>query len=167
MHELEFQHLLETARHRALTPAEQAGVDAWLAAHPEARAEWEEDRQLDALLRRLPDAPVSSNFTAQVLARVQREAAAPEQRNVSTHWLFRWLPRPRLALAVAAVALLPLVAWQWRVQKRAQLADSVAALSGVAAVPTMEMLADFDAIVRLSALPPNSDAGVLTALQAP
>jgi hypothetical protein len=45
------------------------------------------------------------------------------------------------------------------------VAASVRALSGVATVPTVEMLADFDAIVRLSQLPANSDAGVLTALQ--
>jgi anti-sigma factor RsiW len=167
MNETEFQQLLAISRRRALTPEEQARAEAWLARHPETRAAWEEERQLDELLRRLPDVPMSSNFTAQVLARVQRETAAGEQAGAARGGWLRWLPRPRLALTIAVLVLVPLVVWQARVQQRAQLAASVEALSGVAAVPTVEMLADFDAIMRLSRLPANSDAGVLTALQSP
>jgi anti-sigma factor RsiW len=167
MNETEFQQLLATSRRRALTPDEQARAETWLALHPEARAAWEEERRLDELLRRLPDAPMSSNFTAQVLAQVRRETAAKEQAGARSGGWLRWLPRPGLALTAAILVLLPLVLWKLRVQQRAQLAASVQTLSGVAAVPTVEMLADFEAIMRLSRLPANSDAGVLTALQSP
>jgi anti-sigma factor RsiW len=165
MNETQFQSLLEAARVRALTPAEDAAVRAWLADHPAARAAWEEERRLDALLRGLPDLPVASNFTAQVLAAVAREATSESSQTPATPWWSPWLTWPRLAAAaLALVAVVPFGVWQHRLQQRAQLAASVEALS---AVPAVEILADFDAIARLSQLPANSDLGVLTALQAP
>jgi anti-sigma factor RsiW len=167
MNEIPFQQLLEAARVRALSQTEEASVRAWIAAHPAARAVWEEERQLDELLRRLPDAPVSSNFTAQVLTTVRRETPNATAPGGAPPWWSPWLAWPRLATATALVALGAFSLWQVRLQQRAQLAASVEALSGVAAVPTVEMLADFDAIARLGKLPPNTDAGVLTALQAP
>lgn len=167
MNETQFQQLLEAARVRALSPAEEAVVRAWLAAHPAERAAWEEERRLDMLLRGLPDLPVSSNFTAQVLAAVQRDTARNQSPRLSPGGWTHWLAWPRLATATALVTLTALGVWQLRLQQRAQLAVSVETLSRVAAMPTVEMLADFEAIARLGKLPPNTDAGVLTALQAP
>lgn len=164
MNETQFHRLIEAARVRALTPAEDAAVRAWLADRPTARAVWEEERRLDVLLRGLPDLPVASNFTAHVLAAVEREPTKESGHNRTTPWWSPWLTWPRLAAAMALVAIVPFGVWQLRLQQRAQLAASVEAIS---AVPTVEMLADFDAIARLGQLPANSDLGVLTALQAP
>ena len=67
---------------------------AWLAAHPEAQADWEAEAGLSEALGQLPDAPVPSNFTARVLQSVERESAA-ERRRRSRKWQL-W---PQLALA--------------------------------------------------------------------
>ena len=69
--------LRESSWRRKLTEAEQAELRAYLAAHPDARADWEMESALNAALTRLPDAPVPSNFTARVLQAVEREAVRP------------------------------------------------------------------------------------------
>jgi anti-sigma factor RsiW len=166
MNERDIEQLWHIARRRELTAAEQARLRQWLEQHPEAQAAWDEEQRLDQLLRRLPDVPVSSNFTARVLVAVQREVDTGRVAGRDFAWLWRLRLWPRLAAAVVVLAaVVSWSVWQVRERQRAQVAASVRALSGVAAVPTVEMLADFDAIVRLSQLPPNSDAGVLTALQ--
>ena len=95
MNESEFQQLAR--QHRPLTAAEQTRVAAHLAAHPEAQVEWETEQSLNQLLDRVPDAQVPSNFTAQVLAAVDREAAAATRRARPLVdwrlWTQRWLPR--------------------------------------------------------------------------
>jgi anti-sigma factor RsiW len=166
MNERDFEQLRDIARRRELTAAEHARLHQWLGLHPQAQAAWDEERRLDQLLRRLPDVPVSANFTARVLAAVQREGNAGRVpwRDLAWWWRLRLWPR-LAAAAVVLAAVVSLSVWQVRERQRAQVAASVRALSGVATVPTVEMLADFDAIVRLSQLPANSDAGVLTALQ--
>ena len=63
----------ELSWRRKLTSAEQAELDAWLAAHPEAAAQWQEEAALNALLEQLPGATVPSNFTARVMQDIDRE----------------------------------------------------------------------------------------------
>ncbi len=62
-----FNKLREASWRRPLTASEEAELRAWLAAHPEARAEWESDTALNDLLSRVPNAPVPTNFTTRVL----------------------------------------------------------------------------------------------------
>src|SRR3954465_6935027 len=94
--------LREISWRRKLTPAEEGELRAWLAAHPEARAAWAAERELNEFLAGMPEAPVSSNFTARVLHAVEREAAA-EARRLNPKWSWRsFLPKT----AVAAVALM-------------------------------------------------------------
>src|SRR5437667_12737472 len=69
-------HLRELSWRRRLTSSEEAELRAWLAAHPEAQAQWEAEAGLNDALGLLPDAPLGSNFTARVLQAVQLEAAA-------------------------------------------------------------------------------------------
>ena len=108
------------------------------------------DARLDALLRRLPDKPVASNFTARVLQGVERENTL--RMEISPRPFFRrglyWLPR----LAVASVALtLGIFSYQHQAHnRRVQLARSVAVVSQVASLPSADELRDFDAIRRLS-----------------
>src|SRR2546430_1162442 len=83
MSDAEFNLLLENATRRKLTAVEEARLRARLASDPSAKAVWEEEMALSQLLHRLPDAPLATNFAAQVLATVERE----ERR----HW-----PAPRI-----------------------------------------------------------------------
>jgi negative regulator of sigma E activity len=171
MNEILFNELREAGWRRALTPAEQAQVVEFLAAHPQAQAAWEEDLVLSEHLRGLAPAPVSSNFTARVLQAAAAELAREERaaRPVYAHkggaWFVRglwrgWLPRFAVASVVLVVGLGGI--YQQRAYSRAQTARHVALVAGVLAVPGPERLRDFEVI---RALPPDTDDDLLAALQ--
>ena len=65
--DLQYEALREASWRRKLTPEEEQQLRLWLAAHPEAEAEWEAETALNEKLAALPEVPVSSNFTARVL----------------------------------------------------------------------------------------------------
>src|SRR5262245_30630619 len=79
MNESEFRALIEQSCRRPLNDAEQVQLSIWLAAHPEHRTTWEDEAALNRYLDNLPDAPVSSNFTALVMQAVERESALNPQ----------------------------------------------------------------------------------------
>ena len=86
MKEVRNDELVRLSLKAELTPEEESRLEAWLAAHPETRAAWDEDRALGRALQSLPDAPLASNFTARVLqavdleeTRAERGRRAPEQ----------------------------------------------------------------------------------------
>src|SRR5437867_3577229 len=93
--------LREIAWRRPLTGTEQAELRAWLAAHPEARDEWELELALSRVVKKLPDAAVPSNFTARVLAEAQRrDAEEARGRSRTPAWWWRiFLPRAAVAAA--------------------------------------------------------------------
>ena len=160
-----YNHLRELNWQRKLTGAEEAELRAWLAAHPEARADWEVEAGLNAALGRLPDVSVPSNFTARVLQAVKGDAAAELRRSGRKWrpwWHLRWLPK----VAVAAVILgAGLVSYrQFQAARFAEYAQSVAAVSDVSSLPSPEILKDFDAIDRLSATP-SPDEQLLALLE--
>jgi len=76
------QELTERAWRRALSPDEKARLRQHLAAHPQARRQWECEVALTNALNRLPPAPVSSNFTALVLqaGRARRDGRERAER---------------------------------------------------------------------------------------
>ena len=158
------QRLRETAWRRKLTDAEQAELRTWLATHPEARDDWENEAALNELLARLPEAPVASNFTARVLQAVEREAAAGARKREG-----RW-PRvwrvfvPRFATALVFVGA-GLFVYHRHVQaERLELIRSVAAVADVRALPSPQLLQDFEAIRRLRPVPP-ADQELLALMQ--
>ena len=107
------------------------------------------DARLDALLRGLPDKPVPSNFTARVLQAVERETPASRTRAGSWSWWMRFIPRA----AVASVVVGGIGSFAWhnhRVQQRTELAQSVVTISKVDPVANPEVLADYEAIRRMS-----------------
>ena len=132
---------------------------AWLAAHPEAQADWEAEAGLNAALGRLPDAPVPSNFTARVLQAVEREAAA-ELRRREGKWLTwpwrRWLPRVAFAAVVVGAGFVSYQ--QVQAAHRKKLAESVAVVSAVSSLPSPDILKDFDAIRALNPTPASGRA---------
>jgi negative regulator of sigma E activity len=152
--------LRESGWRRKLTDAEQAELRAYLAAHPEARADWEMDSALNAALARLPDAPVPSNFTARVLQAVELETARP------SGWSWNWhVLVPRLATAAAVVVFTGLAVHHHAINsQRIALVKSVALATGGQPVPSPDALENFDAIRRMSQ-PQHADDELLALMQ--
>ena len=128
-------------------------LNAWLATRPEARAAWEEDAALNRSLQNLPDAPLSSNFTALVMQAVQREAL-PTPRAPSAIRL--WWRRLSWGIACATVAISAVsVGLQQHhhnneLRARREVATGLAVLANVTTLSDPAVLSDFDAIQRLS-----------------
>ncbi|MBI3415689.1 MAG: hypothetical protein HY043_10300 [Verrucomicrobia bacterium] len=167
MNESAYQQLREIAWKRRLTPLEEKEMVAYLSLLPEEQAAWDEERQLTQLLQRLPDAPVASNFTAQVMQAVHREFAdAPRTVEKKTWWSVlagRWLPRTATAFVLVAAGM---SAWQqMRISRRLDTARSLTAVSPVAGSQDVEVWQDFDAILRLGQLSAQVDTDLLKALQ--
>jgi hypothetical protein len=162
-----YNDLRELSWRRKLTEAEEAQLQAWLTANPDARAEWEAEAVLNQLLAELPEAPaVSSNFTALVLQAVERDAAAPTRASrTNRHWwsVWRWLPR---AGAVAGVLAISAFSYQHHVQtSRRVMARSVTELSQVVVASNPELMVDLDAIQWLGDLRPKADTELLALME--
>lgn len=99
------------------------------------------------MLRRLPDAPVPSNFTARVLQAVERE----EEERSRRRWIFSGQGfLPRLAFAAVLVLCGSVAVHQYQADvHRTELAKSVAMVSS-APLPSVEALKNFDVIERMS-----------------
>jgi anti-sigma factor RsiW len=155
MNEPRYHQLLETAWRRKLTATEETELRAWLAVHPEMRADWEAEAALSEQLVRLPDAPLPSNFTARVLQAVERESVAARRSESKWPWLWRSLV-PKVAIA-ALFLLVGSFTYQKSVAHRQrqleQKAQSVVAVAEVSALPDPATLQDFEAIRQLSAKP--------------
>jgi negative regulator of sigma E activity len=118
-----------------------------------------EPQELRELLSRLPDAPVSSNFTARVMQAVEREEL---QTARSLGWRWNWhalLPRVAV-VAVAVVAAGLTVQYHEINTHREQLARDVALVIKAQPLPSVEALQNFDAIQRMSQ-PAHADEGLL------
>jgi anti-sigma factor RsiW len=159
-----YQRFRELSWRRKLTGAEEQELQTWLAAHPEAQADWETEAGLNEALRQLPNVPVPSNFTARVLQAVEREEAAARPRSGASPqgWLARWFPR----MGFAAL-LLSLGVGSYRVGELArtnQLATSIQTVAEVSPAPNPDLLKDFDAIRALPSTP-APDVELLALLQ--
>lgn len=123
------------------------------------------DTLLDALLHKLPERPVASNFTFRVLQAVEQERIAARKRASwfeLLHHPLQLIPR----LAVAALALcLGLFSYQrYEATTQVRMAESVAIVAQVSSLPSPDLLQDFEAVRHLSATP-AADEELLTLLQ--
>jgi hypothetical protein len=146
----DFRELAELAWRRRLTPEEQARLRQCLDAHPQARSLWEGEAALTRGLNRLPNAPVSSNFTALVLQAVQRAPARPAWRRLP---VFSWLPAgwmPRLAVGAAMVCLSLLTVREYQIVQRQKMARQIASVGTLAARQPVDWLQNFQTIQNLS-----------------
>ncbi len=167
MSETEYQKLLNTRLQRELTSAESGRLEELASQHPEIRDHLDEEMRLNGLLDRLPDAPLSSNFTARVVEAARRSelpgSAARRRR------LFGWLPMHWVRAAAAAFTAL-ILAWivqdQRQMAKRAELADNLSLIASVAIAPDtgIEALTHFDEINQLGEQPIVDDE-LLAALE--
>ncbi len=158
-----YQRLRETGWRRDLSGAETAELRAWLAAHPEARPDWELEEQVTRSLRGLRAVPVASNFTARVLQTVETQRDVPA-RAAGRRW---WRPlvwAPRFAWLAVALAAGLFTYHQHEAAQRHALGEKIAAVSNVKTVPSPEILQDFDAIRRLGQAPP-ADVALLKVLE--
>ncbi|MDW7980890.1 MAG: hypothetical protein RMH97_10015 [Verrucomicrobiales bacterium] len=160
-----YNRLLETLWRRELTEAEAAELRELVAAHPNMAEDLDLETRLTAALNQLPDKPVAPNFTARVLAAVERKPAQTTARLTELFLALRrlgWLPNTALAILALALALLGL--HQYRVATRARIAQSVAVMAKVGQLPGPDVLIDYDTIWRLGQLPPP-DTELLTLLK--
>ncbi|HXI53599.1 MAG TPA: hypothetical protein VNH84_18930 [Candidatus Saccharimonadales bacterium] len=165
MNEADFKILMETSWRRPLSEQERGQLEAWLAAHPEARAEWESEQALNRGLRALPDAPVASNFTALVLQAVEREGRVA----VREPWgrrLQHWLARPLIRLSWAVLVLLGLCAayYQHLSTTQQNVSKGLAVVANVTSLTDEALLSDFDAIHRLGESSRSQDDELYAAL---
>lgn len=159
-----YQKLKELSWQRRLSPQEELQLNAYLAAHPEEEADWNQDVALSDFLHQLPDAPVSSNFTARVLQAVELEEKriSRVQERGWTAWRtgLRWVFRSAIAGSLACIAFF--ASTQYRLS---QQAESVRNISVATTTSKVEWLADFDAINRMSRVQSPADEELLAALR--
>lgn len=166
MNDSEYRVLVEANWRRGLNNEEQARLAGWLAAHPEAHSDWEAETALNQTLTRLPDAPLSSNFTGRVLgALVAEEATAARQPSFfhQLRTIFR-TRSARLAWALLGITFVWFGLHQYQKASRQELATGLAALANVAALPDPRALQDLDAVQQLSQLPAREDEELFTVL---
>ena len=162
-----YKDLLEASWQRKLTAEEEAQLRGWLAAHPGKQPEWEEELALNQQLERLPNAPLASNFTAQVLGKLdldlrreEREAASPRK---FTSWWRGLVPRFASVLLLGLLAGTAVV--QYREHQREEVGEGVVYVAPFVSVLQPEVLQNFDAIHHLGHVPAVSDEELLAALQ--
>lgn len=110
-----------------------------------------------------PPPPVSSNFTARVLARIEQDERVVTRRR---SWGVRigWIPG---LAAFAVVALTVGLLWSQRAATRqARMAEQAVELGRAASVPGLEAasLADFEVIRRIGVSPRAEDDALILAL---
>ena len=139
---------------RKVSEAERAALRAQPGLELEAR--------LTAALVRIPDAPVPSNFTARVLAEVERTEMQPARPRIwALNWRLLW-PRVAMVAAVLIFAGVSVQRYELNAQRTA-LAKNLA-LAARAPSPGVDALENLDAIQRLSQ-PARADGELLAALQ--
>ncbi len=128
-----------------------------------AEPDLELEIRLTERLRQIPDAPVASNFTARVLAVVEREESA---RAASWPRHLNWrvlLPR---VVATAAILVFTGTVWE-RYELRTQrsiLVKNIAQVTYSKQVPSLDAIYNFDVIQRMSQ-PVAADNELLALLQ--
>jgi hypothetical protein len=120
--------------------------------------------ELRRLLAHLPDAPLSSNFTARVMQAVEREETRSPRRYFFPSGTWRAL-LPRAAVAAVVLGLAGFAFQRHELSsRRIALAQSVAIVAQAPKPPSVEALKNFDAIRRMSH-PAHADTELLALLQ--
>ena len=135
---------------RNLTSEEEAQWQDRLNAQPDALARFEDEVNLNRLLQHLPEPPVSSNFTAQVIQRIQRESR-PHARPFVLRWWADYIALGwgrKLAFASVLLLLSLLSYQQYQLSARRELARSVSRMSSFV-LPAPDVIEDFKAIEGL------------------
>lgn len=160
-HDPVYQRLRETGWRRALTDAEQSELRAWLATHPEAAADIEREATLNAALAKSPDAPLSSNFTARVMAAIE-QAEAVQRRATSrpqSNWWRVFIPR--FAVAALVVVGVTLSYRHNTAVQRMELSNAAQQIAGARELSDMTVIEDFETIRSLNPAEASVDENLL------
>jgi anti-sigma factor RsiW len=160
-----FNKLRETSWKRTLTPDEEAALRSWLAAHPDAGADWETEASLNGAIHGIPDVPVPTNFTARVLQTVERDSRARPSRGSGRWWQRVFLPRTAIAATLVGLGL---IVYQQNLEsRRVEMGRQVAAVSSVAALSAPDLLLNLETIRQLSAADISAAAELIALLTQP
>ena len=153
--ENESSNLHESLWRRKLTGAQRAEL--------RARPELETEARLTDTLAKLSDVPVASNFTARVLDAIDREERATVR---SSGWQWNWRSLfPRLAVSAAVLIFAGMSIQRYEARShRQEMARTVAMVAGAGTQPSVDALADLDAIRRMSQSG-HADSDLLADLQ--
>ncbi len=170
---------LETVWRREFTADERAWLEGHLGGDDAQRLLFEEEEALSRLLTGVPNAPLSSNFTARVVAAARLEEARSARGGGdlgTAGWLSRlagyvkrsWVTQTTAAGLVVAIGLS--VVYGVKAYQRQQFVQVLATVTQVAVIPEIEVLQDFDAIrllgrVQAPRTTVEMDAALLAALQ--
>ncbi len=137
-----------TGLHRELSEGEMAEWEMQLAAQPGTTGQFHDEVELNRLLRRLPDAPVSSNFTSLVMQAIEY-SRRPVLRTRSAWNLLEWAGGWRVRIAFAGLMLLAgFVSFQqYQESQRRELARSILQISTV--LPPESLMGDFGVVSGL------------------
>ena len=151
----EVNELITRALRGELTEAEHAELERRMQLDPALRETYELEAGLNHVLERLPNVPISSNFTSLVVQAVQKEQLSAQITLApKSPWLQFRLLRLATGLAVVAVAGV-LSIHQYRKAEQEKMVRNVASFTEVAAAMSPEqkpgmVFQDFDAIERLT-----------------
>jgi hypothetical protein len=158
----------KTGLRRKMSIGEEAEWQIHLADQPEARAQFQEELSLNRALQRLPDIPVSSNFTALVMQAVEREYQHRSRPMLWRLWAdyvaFNW--GRKLAFGSALLLLGVLSYQQYQLSARRALAMSLSSIESV--LPVEGAVEDFRAAYGLRRVPtpsPSEEMDLFAALQ--
>jgi anti-sigma factor RsiW len=171
MNEAEFNRLADIAMRRPLTDEEEGRLKACLGPEPAANYGWEEELGLTRLLHQLPDAPLASNFTAQVVRAVEGETRQSRRPPAVFLWLGLRRPAQRLAAVTVFLAIAFLSYFQYQTFARQKMAvaltnvaRNVSAPAEITELPAIELWRDFNAIDLLDKTEPQADEELLVGL---
>lgn len=146
MNNPEYQRLRDLAWKGDLGPEERARAKEFLPIG--SQRELEAEQQFTRCIQRLPDASVSSNFTARVMQSVIR--SAPVSRLSWWHRLALLKWAPRLAVAALTVCFGILSVQQYKSAQHTRMAHDLASVSELAQLSDMDWLDNFETINRMS-----------------
>jgi len=166
----EIQELLTRALRGELSPAELREFERRIESDPALRDAYEQERALEHVLERLPNVPVSTNFTSLVMQSIRAEGRQTTLVTTSKPWFRFRLARVATGLAVVTVAGV-LSIQQYRKAEQQEMARSVASFGEVASALNQPdsphlVFRDFETIQRYP-MPAESelDLELLVALQ--
>lgn len=164
--DLKYDDLLATRWIRELNESEQTGLEKLFLGHPALREQWEEDIALLEAVDALPNAPVSSNFTHQVMTSLARrvgEDVGTKKEATELTLMQRLGFVPRLGIGFALGLALFGSFLQYKKGDSAKLVESLAAVTESDTVPSLEELQHFDAIQMLAQVPVDVDWELIAA----
>ena len=166
--DFKYDDLLATRWIRELTDSEQAGLEHLISSVPGVRERWEEDTTVLEGVGALPDAPVSSNFTQQVMTSLARrvgEDVGAKKPVAEVTWMERLGFVPKLGIGFALVLAVFGSFLQSQKGSSAKMIESLAIVTESDTVPSVEELQHFEAIQMLAQVPMDVDWELIAATE--